>query len=374
VISGKVQKQVNDKTEPQSGLRVYLKSKDGDFEKEMRTFSDGAFYSYKIPPGSYHLFIDRNQLEFLDVNSEPDTMQVEVKALAEGDFVEGLNFTLTPKSTTEPTAADTVSSKSTADTTYISDQQLYYKIQIASFRTLTKAKKVATLAASRLKGSFSVIFNTNTNLYAIRSFPIANRDQALKNILSYRDNDFERAALVILDSQNIKPDDPQSGFIKLGEFENKDAADRFSEQSSNDLNVETAVSFNKDNEQYLVYVDKRYYSRAEIESQLATIQANPSYKEASLENIQNYSLYLGEKEKRAMEFSFQIRVEDPKNNLDEKRLQSLTNPRSGAKLNRSSNGIIIFDGLTSWTRAKELHQKLANIPTIKYPTIVLIEK
>jgi hypothetical protein len=375
VISGKVVKMNNGNENPQSGLRVYLDSKeDTTYTKEMRTFSDGTFYAYEIPPGDYNLYIDDKQLEFLDVNSEPDTMQVEVEALAEGDFVEGLNFTLTPKSTPDPIAADTASTKPKDDGNYISDQQLYYKIQIASFETLSKAKEVAMQAASRLNGSFSVVLNTNTKLYAIRSFPMPNRNQALKNILSYHDNAFERAALVVLDSKDIKPEDPQSDFIKLGAFATEEAASRFAEQSMTDLNVQATVSFNNANDQYLVYVDKRYYSEAEIESQLSTIQATPSYKEASLENIQNYSLFLGEKEERAMEFSFQIRIDDPENELAEVELKPLIGSISGAGLNISSDGTILIEGLTSWTRTKALQQKLADIPEIEHPITILVEK
>ena len=375
VISGKVVKVNNGNKSPQSGLRVYLDSKeDTTFTKEMRTFSDGTFYSYEIPPGNYDLYIDNNQLEFLDVNSEPDTIQVKVEAVAEGDFVEGLNFVLKPKSAPKPTPEDTVLTKPTADTTYISDQELYYKVQLASFRTLSKAKEVAMSAASRLNGSFSVILNTNTDLYAIRSLPLANRDQAIENILSYHGNEFGRAALVVLDSKVIKPEPPQADFINLGQFQTEDAANRFAKQSASDLDVQTSVSFNEANNNYLVYVDERYASKSDMKSQLSAIQNKSSYQGASIENIKNYSLFLGEKEERAMEFSFQIRIKDPKGQIDEELLKSLVNTQSRVKVKRESDGTITFDGLTSWTRTKDLQQKLNDIPAIEHPITVLIEK
>ncbi|WP_445665811.1 hypothetical protein [Fodinibius sp. AD559] len=375
VVSGKVVKMNNGNEKPQSGLRVYLDSKkDTTYKKEMRTFSDGTFYAYEIPPGNYNLYIDRKQLEFLDVNSNPDTMQVEVEALAEGDFVEGLNFILKPKSTIEPIAADTVTPDPT-ETTYISDQQLYYKIQLASFRTLSKAKEVAKEAASRLNGAFSVILNTNTDLYAIRSLSLPNRDQAIENILSYHGNTFERAALVVLDSNNIKPDAPQADFIKLREFPTKDTASRFADQATNEMNIQTSFSFNEANDNYLVYVDERYSSKTEMQSQLTTIQNKYSYADASLENIQNYSLFIGEKEERAMEFSFQIRIENSLGKADEELLKSLIDPESGAEFKKSSDGTIVFEGLTSWTRTKELQQKLAEISAIEQHLItVLVER
>ncbi len=374
VISGSVVKMNNGNENPQSGLRVYLDSKeDTTYTKEMRTFSDGTFYAYEIPPGDYELYIDGKQLEFLDVNSKPDTMDVEVEALAEGDFVEGLNFILKPKSTLEPITADTVKPE-VADTTYISDQEIYYKIQLASFSTLSKAKEIAMEATSRLNGSFSVVLNTNTDLYAIRSLSVPNRDQAIENILSYHRNTFERAALVVLDSKDIEPDVPQADFIKLGEFQTEDAASRFAERSENDLDIQASVSFNEANDSYLVYVDERYYFKKEMQSQLSAIQNEPSYKDASLENIQNYSLFIGEKEDRAMEFSFKIHIGNPKGKVDEDLLKSLIDPKSGAEFKKSSDGSITFKGLSSWTRTKELQQKLSNIPAIEHPITVLVEK
>jgi len=75
-----------------------------------------------------------------------------------------------------------------------------------------------------------------------------------------------------------------------------------------------------------------------------------------------------------MKFSFQIRIEKPSNEIDEELLKSLIDPESGAEFNKTSDGTIVFEGLTSWTRTKELQQKLADIPAIEHPITVLIEK
>ena len=98
VISGKVTKLKNGQKKAQPGLRIYLESEDGTFKKEMRTFNDGSFYAYEIPPGSYTLHIDPKQLKFLNSSATPETMHIKVKPTAEGDFVENLNFILKPKS------------------------------------------------------------------------------------------------------------------------------------------------------------------------------------------------------------------------------------------------------------------------------------
>lgn len=83
------------------GLKVTLKSKDKDFIKELRTFSDGSFYEYEVPPGDYELFIDQNQLDLLGSKSSPEKIDFTVNAIPEGDFVEGLSLTLLPKDVIE---------------------------------------------------------------------------------------------------------------------------------------------------------------------------------------------------------------------------------------------------------------------------------
>lgn len=87
-----------------AGLKVLLSKKDGEGSKELRTFSDGSFYDYEVPPGSYELRIDPSQLTILKSTSDPEKIEVLVEAKPDGDFIEGLNFTLTPiqEERTEP--------------------------------------------------------------------------------------------------------------------------------------------------------------------------------------------------------------------------------------------------------------------------------
>lgn len=78
------------------GLKLILSSVDKDYSTEIRTFSDGSFYQYEVPPGNYEVYIDQGQLEILESKSFPEKIEFEVKAIPEGDFVEGLGFTLRP--------------------------------------------------------------------------------------------------------------------------------------------------------------------------------------------------------------------------------------------------------------------------------------
>jgi hypothetical protein len=80
-----------------AGLKVLLTEKDGDYNKEIRTFSDGSFYEYEIPPGHYLLEVDSSQLDILKSKSMPAKLEFEVKAIPEGDFIEGLKLLLVPE-------------------------------------------------------------------------------------------------------------------------------------------------------------------------------------------------------------------------------------------------------------------------------------
>lgn len=78
------------------GLKLILSSLDKDFRKEIRTFSDGSYYEYELPPGNYEIYVDPGQLDILNVTSKPEKINFEVHAVSEGDFVEGLRFELIP--------------------------------------------------------------------------------------------------------------------------------------------------------------------------------------------------------------------------------------------------------------------------------------
>jgi len=94
VIDGRVDRIKEGEFLPISGLRIHIKRDIGEFETTLRTFGDGSFYSMEIPPGSYEMWIDDSQLEFLQMNSVPEKQYFTIKASAEGDFVEELNFLL----------------------------------------------------------------------------------------------------------------------------------------------------------------------------------------------------------------------------------------------------------------------------------------
>jgi len=97
IIDGQVLRRGATGPEPIGGLRLHLKSVDSDLEMTLHTFSDGSFYAMEIPPGEYEIEIDSTQLLFLNVDCAPHKHYFGVRAIAEGDFIENLNFILTNK-------------------------------------------------------------------------------------------------------------------------------------------------------------------------------------------------------------------------------------------------------------------------------------
>ncbi|MAO64503.1 MAG: hypothetical protein CL666_05845 [Balneola sp.] len=103
VIDGTVQRLRGDSSKTGiGGLKLRLSDSNGDFAKELRTFSDGSFYEWEVPPGTYELQVDAGNLQQLNSKSIPEKLEFEVKAVPEGDFVEGLSLLLVPLDYEEP--------------------------------------------------------------------------------------------------------------------------------------------------------------------------------------------------------------------------------------------------------------------------------
>lgn len=95
IIEGFVVVDNNGKDEGLGGLRLVLeKLNDSEPLQLLRTFTDGGFYVFGLMPGKYRLYADPKQLEFMNVTSEPGVLEFEIKALADGDYLENLNFKL----------------------------------------------------------------------------------------------------------------------------------------------------------------------------------------------------------------------------------------------------------------------------------------
>ncbi len=314
VISGRVDRKRDTTRQGLSGVRLYLESRYDkensreSYSEEMNTFSDGSFYTYEVPPGKYDLYIDPNQLEFLNAFSNPDTMKIEVEALSGGDFVENLNFTVISKADTakQPiTATKDTTSFEDVEQESETDQELYYKVQLASFYTREKAEEVAVQAAKDLGGSFSVIQNTANGMFAIRGVPLSNRKQAVETIMSYHNSSYKSSALVVMQNQQKSTVPKAAKFIQIGAFSSKERAERFAGNSSKELNKETAITYNKTQELYKVYINERFSSAQQRELLLSTIRNADSYSNAFINNTNNIQIGAFGNRQRAYSFAKQ---------------------------------------------------------------------
>ena len=93
IIEGIVRVERSGKQYNQSGLRLIIKGIDSQFEQVVRSFNDGGFYVMELPPGKYTLAVDPAQLGFLKVK-QSTPYEFEIKALAEGDYIEGIEIIL----------------------------------------------------------------------------------------------------------------------------------------------------------------------------------------------------------------------------------------------------------------------------------------
>lgn len=377
VISGMVERKRDSRREGLSGVRLVLES-DYDksssrkaFSKELRTFSDGSFYTYEIPPGKYHLYIDPNQLEFLQAESQPDTLNFEVKPRAQGDFLEGLTFTVIPKPDTaksQPLTTDFSNDQSdqSAELAAEKPNRQAYQIQIASFQTHRKAERVAQEATRQLDGTFSVVKNTSNGLYAIRSDSLFDRENAIETITSYHNSSYKNAALVVLKNERNGRIPPQAKFIQIGAFTKRESAQTFANTSSSKLNQETAVWYNPELKLYKVYIDKKFASHQSRQRLLSSIKGRYPYKDAFITTIST-SAY-----DRPMNFKFAVQIEGVTEDAETAFLSSLKNEATSMATPRKDR--ITFDNVNSWKEAQSLQKKLAKISTVGHPIVILIEE
>ncbi len=97
VIDGSVSVRRGEETEGQGGMRLLMTGLDNEFSETIRTFYGGGFYAMDIPPGRYQLEVDPAQLDFLGVVPYDGKKEIEIRSLADGDFVEDIRILLVPE-------------------------------------------------------------------------------------------------------------------------------------------------------------------------------------------------------------------------------------------------------------------------------------
>ena len=133
------------------------------------TEEDGYFSYFGLAPGAYHVRIDTVQLRKLKMTSSPDSLVFKIMANIEGDYVEGLDFTVRKTavhhdSIAEPVAAVPAVKK---DTSYLVVHEVtrelvtitedYFAVQFGAFKN--------KLYAEIMKKKVEAVLDKNVELF-----------------------------------------------------------------------------------------------------------------------------------------------------------------------------------------------------------------
>lgn len=170
-----------------AGLKLNLQKIDDDFYQEIRTFSDGSFYAYEVPPGNYVVSIDSSQLQILDVYADADSLWFQVLPIPEGDFVEGLTFLLYPNKEPEPVIEE-------IEITTLEEGLCTYILQLGSFSTESAAKTAASYLPANANPF--IVYNAETRLYAVRVTAYPSLSEASEMVESLYANNYLDVAVL----------------------------------------------------------------------------------------------------------------------------------------------------------------------------------
>lgn len=98
-VEGSVTRSVGAAEAPAGGVLVTLRREEDGEERTLRTFSDGTFFEFALPPGTWSARPDPDQLGRLGLAAAPAERRFTLRALPDGDVIEGLSFSLQPRPT-----------------------------------------------------------------------------------------------------------------------------------------------------------------------------------------------------------------------------------------------------------------------------------
>lgn len=388
VISGRVEQieDSNSTPRPLGGVRVMLESEfdsastRGPVSKEIRTFSDGSFYDFEIPPGKYRLFIDPNQLEFLNVNADPDTLRFEVEALAQGDFKENLNFTLRPLQGKAP--ADTaLSNKKTTtpnppgktDTEEEhTDSSGLFQVQLASYSTLKTAGKAEQKAEQLFGHEFYLFYNRVAELFGLRSNFYHSRKEALEKLFTFQKSVFSEPALVVITGDKEIKEKESYSAVEVGSYHSEIKAREFAVSVEKELERDVFIHQDSTSSRFRVHILKETSSSRQ-EKELRNLKERAIFKDSYINRYSTESNkdYLAA---TALQFRYQIHIEGIETDSLQAFRDSLADDFiSGSKLIRTEADRIVFENIGTWNEVVQLKYKLSNLSTGFSPVMVLVE-
>ncbi|MDX1618704.1 MAG: SPOR domain-containing protein [Balneolaceae bacterium] len=346
--------------EPVPGLRVYLDSDSTSHFEEMRTFNDGTFYAYEVPPGPYSLYIDQQQLDILDAISEPDTMKITIEPKPEGDFLEGLEFKIIPKGAPAEVITRTTSAR--ADTGF-------YQVQIASFVLDNNAIEAVAEAEQRFNQPFVIKHNPKRNLYAVRTLPINGLRASIRQLIDIDNSQQTTPALVVLDSKKITENGDNTYSVQIGAFSTRERARRFMKTSRENLDLNLSIVQDPEDRLYKVRTAP-FPTNQMAEKELQQIRRKTLFSDAFIPPNATI-LYDG------TDYEYRVRIEgitriDVEAQLD--RAASAQSIPGAAVSEGPEENIVWIENLPTWPQALMARNLLSDISGAGKPVIMLVEK
>ncbi|WP_428234803.1 SPOR domain-containing protein [Gracilimonas sp.] len=387
VMEGSVKRQTaNAKSSGIGGLKLLLDQQNGDFSKELRTFSDGSFYDYELPPGQYILRVDPSQLDILNVKSIPEKIEFEVEAIPEGDFVEGLQILLVPKDyqvNEEPITAGTniaqtansgggISLEYNISVDRLTLNKCRYGVQLAAFSSFEAATRIVK-NYSRDSDSY-IVYNEPRELYAVRTGlfqELSRASQFTQNLTST----YPDAAVLNQCYETVATNYEPGGFrydLQFAAFTNPHRADSY----MNDL--ESRYNFNLHRYQdpnTLMYkvrlgpfsserLAKQERNKVLSSTAISDVYISKQELPASMINVDfEFILQLGEFETERQAVLYAIRVEEE------------FGFNSKILIDERENIVLVLEQVYSdWEEVLSIRKQIDNNNTFRTPVIHLMEQ
>jgi len=373
IIEGKVERETADGKQAMSGIRLYLEGQDNDFRTEMQTFSDGSFYAYEIPPGAYALEIDSTQLQFLNAVSEPEVLNFEVEALADGDFKENLNFTIVsadgakPQPQPKPKPQPKPQPKPVAKKEISETTDKYYLLQLASYAGIDWARYSDRRAEKLFGGDLFIRYNPAAGLYALRTPLFKSKEEATKHIMEIADSPFNEPALVVTeDSMKTSTDLYPIYRIHFESFASREEAEGRLKELEELLDIQLRM-VKAEEAGFTQIQSEEYTSRdkaLEVVAQYDSWREQPTA--ASV-------VYVNESDITDLSFEFGLEIVGLENEKAQNRLREISESglvpeTAGIEVEGAS---IVISDIPSWSQALQLKHALDELLEAGTPILIL---
>lgn len=386
VIEGIVERQrSNNSRSGIGGLKVLLTQTNGDFSKELRTFSDGSFYDYEVPPGEYELEVDPSQLEILKSRSIPEKIEFNVEALPEGDFIEGMELVLVPTDYEEPEEPITENIGVTKTANTGGGISLEYNIQVDSLQINTCRYGIqlgaysTDAAAKRIVKSYSsqadsyIVYNMPRRLYAVRTGLFQVMSQATNATLDINKNYPDAAVLnqcYGTIASSFLPGEIRYD-LQFGAFTNPNRADSYSDELRNRYKLDVHQVKDENSNLYKIKLGP-FNTENEAKNKLIDILRSTNIPDvfitkeelpSSMINVDfEFILQLGEFETTRQAMLYAIRIEEE------------FGFRSKILVDEQENIILVAESVfVDWDRVNQVKDEIEENSSFQKPLVHLME-